>query len=488
MATSEDGKGLEGAAQAGAGNAKDMADKIRTATEEAVEAAKDALEAAADKVEDVAEDALASAKAALGGAAAAAEAAADKVEDIAGDALASAKAALGDAGAAVAGAAATAGGAARTSMTKMTNLAGKAIGGAGAAAVGAADTVQDATGDALAAAKGALGAAAAGAAGVGAAAAGAATAATVVSTRATGSGGFWAGVRAREEAVRGGGRDEPPRAIGSLDKEPDNLLLWGGIIGGAIAALGVSAAMIMVVGQTPPSPPAPANTENTVFVAPVAPAPATQGGMPTWLASINGSLKEVFSWLGIDFRSNKVLVTGEAPDPASKDAALKQATDLIRAAPDGASVAIIDAITAPGGAAPVGAAFAALGATPDVGACQTAFVETMAGRTINFAVGSAEISADSAAILDALSGVASACQAHAIEIGGHTDKTGDAAANTALSQARADAVKAYWDSRSVPVTAVTAKGYGPEQPLDPADTPEAYAANRRIAFTVSAAP
>jgi outer membrane protein OmpA-like peptidoglycan-associated protein len=37
------------------------------------------------------------------------------------------------------------------------------------------------------------------------------------------------------------------------------------------------------------------------------------------------------------------------------------------------------------------------------------------------------------------------------------------------------------------VTAVTTKGFGPERPVDPADTPEAYAKNRRIEFTVSAA-
>lgn len=456
MATGEDGKGLEGAAQAGVEAAKDMADKVKTAAGDAVEAAKDALDAAGDAV-----------------------------EDMAGDALAAARDALGDAGAAVTGAAAAAGGAAKASVTKFTNLAGEAVSGAGQAAAGAADAVKDIAGDALAAAKGAVGGAGAAVAGVAGATA---AAATVVSTRATGSGGFGAGLRARDEADRsGGGGAAPP--VGALDKQPDNLLFWGSIIVGGIAALGVAGWLFVQVGKTPATAPAPANTENTTVIAATpAPAAATDSGMPVWLASINGSLKEVFSWLGVDMRSGKVLVSGEAPDQASKDAALQQATELIRANPDGAAVAIIDGITVPGGAAPVGAAFAALGANPDAAACQAAFVDTMAGRTINFTVGSAEISADSAAILDALSGVASACQAHAIEIGGHTDKTGDAAANTALSQARADAVKAYWEGRTVPVTSVTTKGYGPDKPVDPADTPEAYAANRRIEFIVTAAP
>ena len=67
-----------------------------------------------------------------------------------------------------------------------------------------------------------------------------------------------------------------------------------------------------------------------------------------------------------------------------------------------------------------------------------------------------------------------------IEIGGHTDNTGASATNLRLSQARADAVRAYLASKGVGPERMVAKGYGASQPVAPNTTPTGRAQNRRV--------
>lgn len=66
------------------------------------------------------------------------------------------------------------------------------------------------------------------------------------------------------------------------------------------------------------------------------------------------------------------------------------------------------------------------------------------------------------------------------EIDGHTDNSGDAAHNSALSQQRADAVRAQLVSMGIDASRLTTKGYGDTKPMAPNDTPENKAINRRV--------
>lgn len=72
-----------------------------------------------------------------------------------------------------------------------------------------------------------------------------------------------------------------------------------------------------------------------------------------------------------------------------------------------------------------------------------------------------------------------------LRVDGHTDDvplsgTGRYRDNWELSTARATAVVSYLIEQGVPANRLVAAGFGEHQPLDPSDTPEARAQNRRI--------
>jgi outer membrane protein OmpA-like peptidoglycan-associated protein len=71
-----------------------------------------------------------------------------------------------------------------------------------------------------------------------------------------------------------------------------------------------------------------------------------------------------------------------------------------------------------------------------------------------------------------------------IEVGGHTDNTGDDAANMKLSHDRAKSVREYLLSRNINAERVQAKGYGESNPIATNDTDEGRKANRRTEFII----
>jgi OOP family OmpA-OmpF porin len=104
---------------------------------------------------------------------------------------------------------------------------------------------------------------------------------------------------------------------------------------------------------------------------------------------------------------------------------------------------------------------------------------------INFPTGGTEIPAISKALLqNAAASMKQLPPSTVIEIGGHTDNTGDAAANMMLSQQRAEAVRAELVQDGVDPGMLVVKGYGSAKPIAGNDTVEGRFANRRIEYRV----
>lgn len=73
-----------------------------------------------------------------------------------------------------------------------------------------------------------------------------------------------------------------------------------------------------------------------------------------------------------------------------------------------------------------------------------------------------------------------------VEVGGHTDNVGNAAANLSLSQDRAKAVRGLLVNFGVEPKVLVPKGYGSAKPKTANDTDEGKFQNRRIEYTVVA--
>lgn len=103
--------------------------------------------------------------------------------------------------------------------------------------------------------------------------------------------------------------------------------------------------------------------------------------------------------------------------------------------------------------------------------------------SILFEAGSAEVSPTGSELLERAAELLRALPGARVEIGGHADDAGDAAANLALSRQRADAVADVLVAAGVDPLQITTVGYGGTRPVTD-DTDAGPAANRRIEFTV----
>ena len=103
-------------------------------------------------------------------------------------------------------------------------------------------------------------------------------------------------------------------------------------------------------------------------------------------------------------------------------------------------------------------------------------------NSIRFAAGSAEIVPESAGLIAAIADVLRGCPGAEFEIAGHTDAQGPEAVNLQLSEDRAAAVVAALQAEDLPLVSLTARGYGPSQPVADNQTSEGRATNRRIEF------
>lgn len=108
----------------------------------------------------------------------------------------------------------------------------------------------------------------------------------------------------------------------------------------------------------------------------------------------------------------------------------------------------------------------------------------LAGKIIEFESGSAVLTPLGRQVLDALVPVLAGLQGRRMQVIGHTDGSGARIANVQLSQARAEAVRAYLAARGVPADGIQTQGLGPDQPVASNGTAEGRAKNRRIEFKV----
>ena len=117
--------------------------------------------------------------------------------------------------------------------------------------------------------------------------------------------------------------------------------------------------------------------------------------------------------------------------------------------------------------------------------CETRVEALLANTTIQFQSGSSVIDPASDPIIDDLAAILAPCLSNSsaiVELGGHTDNEGDPAANLALSETRAAAVRDALLSRGIPATRISSQGFGDTSPIASNDTAEGRAANRRTSF------
>lgn len=107
---------------------------------------------------------------------------------------------------------------------------------------------------------------------------------------------------------------------------------------------------------------------------------------------------------------------------------------------------------------------------------------------VTFALNSANLTDSSRPVLD---GVAAGLKQHPrvkVEVQGYTDSTGSVAYNMRLSRRRAQAVREYLLGEGVGPSQLTARGYGPRDPVASNRTAEGRARNRRVVLEVLSNP
>ena len=163
--------------------------------------------------------------------------------------------------------------------------------------------------------------------------------------------------------------------------------------------------------------------------------------------------------------------------PATPAGAVVNATGCVPPPPDADKDGVIDASDkCPD--TPAGTAVNSLGCAAVFSAARSLVLDGVA-----FPSGSSVLGPNSKAKLDAIAAKLADEPALRIEVGGHTDNTGQAAGNTRISLARANAVRTYLISKGVAADRITAKGYGSSKPLVPNTTPANRTKNRRVELT-----
>jgi outer membrane protein OmpA-like peptidoglycan-associated protein len=119
-------------------------------------------------------------------------------------------------------------------------------------------------------------------------------------------------------------------------------------------------------------------------------------------------------------------------------------------------------------------------------ACLNDVQAAAAGVEVHFARGDAKLDAGGKAVIDTLVGTLKACPQATLSIFGHTDASGHARRNLALSKRRARTVTRYMVHKGIDAGRLAADGYGESRPVAPNDTGTNRARNRRIEVVITA--
>ena len=107
------------------------------------------------------------------------------------------------------------------------------------------------------------------------------------------------------------------------------------------------------------------------------------------------------------------------------------------------------------------------------------YVVSLSGTA--FPSGKSTLTTDAKYVLARLSGMLLSQPDKRLAIEGHTDSTGGDKLNWKLSQARAEAVRIFLTEMTLQPSRISAaRGFGPNRPVAPNDTPEGRAKNRRV--------
>jgi len=101
-------------------------------------------------------------------------------------------------------------------------------------------------------------------------------------------------------------------------------------------------------------------------------------------------------------------------------------------------------------------------------------------RGVNFASGSAKLTAASSSVLNEMAATLKRYPEQKVEVAGHTDNSGSRSFNVQLSQKRAEAVRLYLIGKGVAADKLTARGFGPDSPVADNKTRAGKASNRRV--------
>jgi outer membrane protein OmpA-like peptidoglycan-associated protein len=104
---------------------------------------------------------------------------------------------------------------------------------------------------------------------------------------------------------------------------------------------------------------------------------------------------------------------------------------------------------------------------------------------ITFGSGSADLNPSFFGVLDSVALVLKEYNKTRVDVSGHTDSTGSAQKNQALSEQRANTVAQYLRTKGVADQRLAVAGYGPTRPVAGNDSPDGRQRNRRVEISLT---